>query len=81
MSSPSSKKGSIPSMETSGDALTEETVVVVLGASGDLAQKKTFPALFALFTQGFLPKDIHIVGYARTSEFLRRRRRQRPRNA
>lgn len=55
-------------METSGDALTAETVVVVLGASGDLAQKKTFPALFALFQQGFLPKDVHIVGYARTSE-------------
>jgi glucose-6-phosphate 1-dehydrogenase len=64
----SGKRGAIPSMETSGDALTEDTVVVVLGASGDLAQKKTFPALFALFQQGFLPKGVHIVGYARTSE-------------
>jgi glucose-6-phosphate 1-dehydrogenase len=63
-----SKRGSIPSMETTGDALTEETVIVVLGASGDLAQKKTFPALFALYQQGYLPKDVHIVGYARTSE-------------
>lgn len=27
--------------------------VVVLGASGDLAKKKTFPALFALFCQGW----------------------------
>ena len=81
MSSESSKKGSIPSMETSGDALTEETVVVVLGASGDLAQKKTFPALFALFTQGFLPKDIHIVGYARTSECLLPCRRGRGRGS
>jgi len=54
-------------MEASGDALTEETIIVVLGASGDLAQKKTFPALFALFCQGFLPKDAHIIGYARTS--------------
>jgi Glucose-6-phosphate dehydrogenase, NAD binding domain len=26
--------------------------IVVLGASGDLAKKKTFPALFALFKQG-----------------------------
>lgn len=26
--------------------------VVVLGASGDLAKKKTFPALYALFQQG-----------------------------
>ncbi|WVW85538.1 glucose-6-phosphate dehydrogenase [Kwoniella bestiolae CBS 10118] len=61
-----STAGSIPSMETSGDALKDETVVVVLGASGDLAKKKTFPALFALFAQGLLPKDVHIVGYART---------------
>ena len=64
------KRGSIPSMETSGDALTDETVVVVLGASGDLAQKKTFPALFALFEQGFLPDNVHIIGYARTSELI-----------
>lgn len=26
--------------------------IVVLGASGDLAKKKTFPALFALFNKG-----------------------------
>jgi glucose-6-phosphate 1-dehydrogenase len=28
--------------------LKENTVIVVLGASGDLAKKKTFPALFGL---------------------------------
>ncbi|KAL0247127.1 glucose-6-phosphate dehydrogenase [Cryptococcus tetragattii IND107] len=66
MSAPSNKSGSIPSMEASGEALKDETVVIVLGASGDLAKKKTFPALYALFAQGFLPKDVHIVGYART---------------
>jgi glucose-6-phosphate 1-dehydrogenase len=27
--------------------------VVVLGASGDLAKKKTFPALFILFKKGY----------------------------
>ena len=26
--------------------------IVVLGASGDLAKKKTYPALFALFSKG-----------------------------
>ncbi|OXG83650.1 glucose-6-phosphate dehydrogenase [Cryptococcus neoformans D17-1] len=67
MAAPShNKSGCIPSMEASGEALKDETVVIVLGASGDLAKKKTFPALFALFTQGLLPKDVHIVGYART---------------
>lgn len=41
--------------------------IVVLGASGDLAKKKTFPALFNLFRQGFLqPDEVHIFGYART---------------
>lgn len=28
--------------------LKEDTTIVVLGASGDLAKKKTFPALFGL---------------------------------
>ncbi|KAF7971112.1 hypothetical protein HWV62_22042 [Athelia sp. TMB] len=27
---------------------------------------QTFPALFGLYKNGYLPKDIHIVGYART---------------
>lgn len=41
--------------------------IIVLGASGDLAKKKTFPALFNLYRQGFLPPDeVHIFGYART---------------
>ncbi|PKX91883.1 glucose-6-phosphate dehydrogenase [Aspergillus novofumigatus IBT 16806] len=56
--------------------LKDDTVIVVLGASGDLAKKKTFPALFGLFRNKFLPKDIKIVGYARTKmdheEFLKR---------
>ena len=62
------RRGTIPSMETSGEQIKEETVIVVLGASGDLAKKKTFPALFALYSQGYLPSDVHIVGYARTSK-------------
>ncbi|PKU87024.1 glucose-6-phosphate 1-dehydrogenase, cytoplasmic isoform isoform X1 [Dendrobium catenatum] len=53
--------------------------IVVLGASGDLAKKKTFPALFHLFRQGFLQSnEVHIFGYARTkisSEELRERLR------
>ncbi|KAJ9469396.1 hypothetical protein DIPPA_31997 [Diplonema papillatum] len=40
--------------------------VVVFGASGDLAKKMTFPALFALHAKGFLPEDVNIVGYARS---------------
>lgn len=41
--------------------------IIVLGASGDLAKKKTFPALFNLYKQGFLQlKGVHIFGYSRT---------------
>ncbi|GFP84955.1 glucose-6-phosphate 1-dehydrogenase cytoplasmic isoform [Phtheirospermum japonicum] len=42
--------------------------IIVLGASGDLAKKKTFPALFNLHRlQGFLRlNDVHIFGYSRT---------------
>jgi len=53
-------------METSHDELKDNTIVIVFGASGDLAKKKTYPALFGLFKNGLLPKDVHIVGYART---------------
>jgi glucose-6-phosphate 1-dehydrogenase len=31
-----------------------------------LTSLQTFPALFGLFRQGFLPRDVKIVGYART---------------
>jgi glucose-6-phosphate 1-dehydrogenase len=40
--------------------------IIVLGASGDLAKKKTFPALFALYKNKFLPEKVQLVGYART---------------
>ncbi|KAJ7590927.1 glucose-6-phosphate 1-dehydrogenase [Mycena floridula] len=61
-----SMSGTIPSMETSHDELKDNTIIIVLGASGDLAKKKTLPALFGLYRQGFLPRDVKIVGYART---------------
>ncbi|KAG0186111.1 Glucose-6-phosphate 1-dehydrogenase [Apophysomyces sp. BC1034] len=52
------------------DQVTKElhgsVTIIVLGASGDLAKKKTFPALFGLFRHGFLPENTQIVGYART---------------
>ena len=39
---------------------------VVFGASGDLAKKKIYPALFALYYEGRLPKNFMIYGYARS---------------
>jgi glucose-6-phosphate 1-dehydrogenase len=46
--------------------LKDNTIIIVFGASGDLAKKKTFPALFGLYKNDLLPKGVHIVGYART---------------
>ncbi|MBU8901382.1 MAG: glucose-6-phosphate dehydrogenase [Victivallales bacterium] len=40
--------------------------IVVLGASGNLAQTKIFPALFALFSQGLLPEKVKFYGFARS---------------
>ncbi|RLN58035.1 hypothetical protein BBP00_00007216 [Phytophthora kernoviae] len=45
-----------------GTALT----IFVIGASGDLAKKKTYPSLFALYVSGYLPEHVVIVGYARS---------------
>mmetsp|Transcript_127872 Transcript_127872/g.239117 ORF Transcript_127872/g.239117 Transcript_127872/m.239117 type:complete len:540 (-) Transcript_127872:61-1680(-) len=42
--------------------------VVVLGASGDLAKKETFPALLDLYAHGYLPKQVAIIGYARSKQ-------------
>ncbi|PIA51033.1 hypothetical protein AQUCO_01100093v1 [Aquilegia coerulea] len=40
--------------------------IVVVGASGDLAKKKIFPALFALYYEDCLPKHFTVFGYARS---------------
>lgn len=44
----------------------KDTIIVIFGASGDLAKKKTFPALFGLFREGYLDKSTKIFGYARS---------------
>ncbi|KAI9251610.1 glucose-6-phosphate dehydrogenase [Sporodiniella umbellata] len=48
------------------ERLKDSLTIIVLGASGDLAKKKTFPAIFALYKDGFLPKNTKVVGYARS---------------
>jgi glucose-6-phosphate 1-dehydrogenase len=45
---------------------SEVLSIVVVGASGDLAKKKTFPSLFALHCLGLLPADTTIYGFARS---------------
>ncbi|KAL9144882.1 hypothetical protein ABFS82_13G004200 [Erythranthe guttata] len=40
--------------------------ITVVGASGDLAKKKIFPALFALYYEDWLPENFVVFGYSRT---------------
>lgn len=48
--------------------------IAVIGATGELARNKIFPALFSLYYSGCLPKNVGIFGYSRshlTDEDLR----------
>ena len=42
--------------------------LVIFGASGDLTQRKLFPALYSLAFRRLLPEKFAIVGVARTEE-------------
>jgi glucose-6-phosphate 1-dehydrogenase len=46
--------------------VTEPVLIVVFGASGDLAKRKLIPALFHLCDQGLLPAGFALLGFART---------------
>jgi len=48
------------------DNLPDNQILVIFGASGDLAKRKLLPALFELFLRGLLPKKLAILGAART---------------
>lgn len=39
---------------------------VMRGTTGDLARKKIYPALFALYVEGVLPPHFQVMGYARS---------------
>lgn len=45
----------------------EPAFFVIFGATGDLAHRKIFPALFDLHQEGILPQDMVIIGFARRS--------------
>ncbi|EEB07214.1 glucose-6-phosphate 1-dehydrogenase [Schizosaccharomyces japonicus yFS275] len=62
--------------QNSFKCIKDNASITVFGASGDLAKKKTFPALFGLFRDDLLPKNLVILGYARSKlehdDFLKR---------
>ncbi|EGD73711.1 hypothetical protein PTSG_05418 [Salpingoeca rosetta] len=54
------------------------TVITVLGASGDLAKNKVYPALWTMYRKSLIPRSSVFVGYARSKftseEFMGRLR-------
>ena len=44
----------------------QPTAIIIVGATGDLARKRIFPALFELFKTNLLPKYFKIIATART---------------
>ena len=40
-------------------------ILVIFGATGDLAQNKLIPSLFSLYKEKLLPEDFFIVGFSR----------------
>jgi glucose-6-phosphate 1-dehydrogenase len=40
---------------------------IVFGGSGDLAERKIFPALFSLYCRRYLPDEVNFFAFARTS--------------
>ena len=45
---------------------TPSVLIVIFGASGDLAKRKLLPALFHLWNEDSLPESLRILAYART---------------
>lgn len=43
----------------------DSSTIVIFGATGDLARKKLYPALFELFIEGSLPDQFSIIGFSR----------------
>src|SRR5881227_609349 len=46
----------------------EPCVLTIFGASGDLTQRKLFPALYSLAFRRLLPEQFAVVGVARSEE-------------
>lgn len=60
---------SAPSLQPTDVVTSPEPslVIAVIGATGELARSKIFPALFALFYTGYLPENVVVFGYSRKS--------------
>ena len=48
-----------------GRKISEPCTIIIFGASGDLTERKLIPALFHLFSDGQLPEQFRVIGFAR----------------
>ncbi|XP_010276511.1 PREDICTED: glucose-6-phosphate 1-dehydrogenase 4, chloroplastic [Nelumbo nucifera] len=64
LKSPSLRETSSSNYDTQGGNAPSLSIAVI-GATGELARNKIFPALFALYYSGFLPENVGIFGYSR----------------
>ncbi len=69
MSEPNQRVKTSPSGQESArlplPRVEDPLTLTIFGATGDLTHRKLMPALFAMFTEGLLPAEWAIVGYAR----------------
>jgi glucose-6-phosphate 1-dehydrogenase len=54
-------------MPTPRDRRPSNRVLVLFGATGDLAKRKLFPGFYHLFKAGLMPEEFRIIGSGRTS--------------
>lgn len=64
---PTVSPSTVTSYETKSGGGKKSLTIIVIGASGDLAKKKTFPALFSLYCHKLIPEDVVIAGFARSA--------------
>ncbi|WP_458124065.1 glucose-6-phosphate dehydrogenase [Paenibacillus sp. Z3-2] len=51
--------------KTQDEVLTPGAVFIIFGATGDLARRKLFPAIYSLYREGKLAENFAIIGVAR----------------
>ncbi len=57
----------MPSPDRGHDPRPSNRVLVLFGATGDLAKRKLFPGFYHLFKAGLMPEDFRIIGSGRHS--------------
>jgi glucose-6-phosphate 1-dehydrogenase len=57
----------MPSRPTDADRRPSRRVLVLFGATGDLARRKLFPGFYHLYKAGLMPEDFRIIGSGRHS--------------